>query len=324
MPGETLLYLSRKDVEATGLSESEIFEAVEISLKAKGRGLVEMPPKPGIHTKPDAFIHAMPAYISSIGAAGMKWVSGYPENQIRGLPYVTGLIILNDTETGLPIAVLDCSWITAKRTAAATAVAAKYLARKDSSSIGIVACGVQGRSNLQAICNIFNVKNVRSYDISKNINRIFADEMSGILNVDIEPVDNVKKAVRGMDIVITSGPILKDPEPAIKAGWLSEGAFACPLDFDSYWTGAAFNEASKIATDDTNQMAYYRRIGYFKKTPEAYADLGQIVTGNRPGRESAGERIICINLGLAIEDMAVASLTYKRAIERNIGVKMPL
>src|SRR4030042_1028614 len=88
-----------------------------------------MPPKPGIHTQPDAFIHAMPAWSPSLRSAGMKWVSGYPENQKRGLPYITGLLVLNDVETGIPYAVMDCTWITAYRTGAATGLSAKYLAR---------------------------------------------------------------------------------------------------------------------------------------------------------------------------------------------------
>jgi ornithine cyclodeaminase/alanine dehydrogenase len=102
-----------------------------------------MPPKPGIHTQPDAFIHAMPAYIPALHSAGMKWVSGYPGNQQRGLPYISGLLILNEVETGLPYAVMDCTWITAYRTGAASALSAKYLARSDSQVAGILACGVQ-------------------------------------------------------------------------------------------------------------------------------------------------------------------------------------
>ena len=125
----SILYLSRRDVEAIQLPMQEIIDALDEMFKEKGRGKVEMPPKPGIHTQPDAFIHAMPAYIPSLQAAGVKWVSGYPANQAKGLPYITGLLILNDPETGVPLAVMDCTWITAKRTGAATAIAAKYLAR---------------------------------------------------------------------------------------------------------------------------------------------------------------------------------------------------
>lgn len=122
---EELLYLSQADVEAVGLTMAEVIEALEEMFHEKGQGRVEMPPKPGIHTRPDAFIHAMPAYIPALESAGMKWVSGYPENYRYDLPYITGLLILNDPETGLPISVMDCVWITAKRTGAATAVAAK-------------------------------------------------------------------------------------------------------------------------------------------------------------------------------------------------------
>ena len=107
----------------------------------------------------------MPAYIPSLEAAGLKWVSGYPANQKKNLPYITGLLVLNDTDTGIPVAVMDATWITAQRTVAATAVAAKYLARKDSSAVGILACGVQGRSNLEALSCIFDIKKVKASDV---------------------------------------------------------------------------------------------------------------------------------------------------------------
>src|SRR3990172_9323192 len=139
----SILYLSRADVESINLPMTEIIDALESMFREKGNGKVEMPPKPGIHTRPNAFIHAMPAYIPSLESAGMKWVSGYPANQEKGLPYISGLLILNDPETGIPLAVMDCTWITAKRTGAATAVVAKYLARPKSATVGIIACGVQ-------------------------------------------------------------------------------------------------------------------------------------------------------------------------------------
>src|SRR6266853_6968618 len=149
--GTKLLYLSQADVSSTGLSMEEIISALEFMFREKAEGRVEMPPKIGIHTMPDAFIHAMPAAISGQKAAGMKWVGGYPANSKCGLPYITGLLILNDYETGIPLALMDCTWITAQRTGAATAVAAKYLARPDAHTLGILGCGVQGRSNLEAL-----------------------------------------------------------------------------------------------------------------------------------------------------------------------------
>ena len=178
MESGSLLYLSRKDVEAINLPMTEIIEALEDMFREKGQGRVEMPPKPGIHTRPNAFIHAMPAYIPRLNSAGIKWVSGYPENQSRGLPYITGLLILNDPDTGVPLVVMDCTWITAKRTGAATALSAKYLARPDSSTVGIVACGVQGHSNLEALSRLFKIKKVKAYDLYPEVAVRYAREMS--------------------------------------------------------------------------------------------------------------------------------------------------
>jgi ornithine cyclodeaminase/alanine dehydrogenase len=320
----SVLYLSRKDVETIALPMQEIIDALEAMFKEKGAGRTEMPPKPGIHTRPDAFIHAMPAYIPSLQSAGMKWVSGYPDNQRKGLPYITGLLLLNDPETGIPIAIMDCTWITAKRTGAATAVAAKYLARPESATIGIVACGVQGRSNLEALSCLFKITKVKAYDLYPEIAERYAREMSEALNLDVEPVKNLPEAVKGLDMVVTSGPILKNPKPLIERGWLARGAFASPVDFDSYWKTEALREIDKLATDDLAQMHYYRHEGYFKETPKPYADLGEIAAGLKPRRESADERTMSINLGLALDDMATAIRIYQLAKTKGVGLKLPL
>jgi len=321
---EKLLYLSKRDVEEINLSMIEIIDALDNMFREKGMGNVEMPPKPGIHTRPDAFIHAMPAYIPSIGSAGMKFVSGYPENQKIGLPYITGLLILNDPKTGIPICVMDCTWITAKRTGAATAVAAKYLARKNCENVGIIACGVQGKSNLEALACLYKIKKVKVYDLYPEVAEKFIKEMIILLNLDIEAVNDPKKAVKGMDIVVTSGPIIKNPNPVIEKDWLDEGAFASPVDFDSYWKSEALRAADKLSTDDIDQMNYYRKAGYFKNTPQPYADLGEIVIGKKPGRENDKEKTISINLGIALDDMAVAPLIFNKAKELGVGIELPL
>src|SRR5512139_4092677 len=172
-----LLYLSRADVEHVNLDMSTIIELLEVAFREKGAGKVEMPPKPGIHTMPDAFIHAMPAWIPSLHSAGIKWVSGYPENFKRGLPYISGLLVLNDVETGIPYAVMDCSWITAMRTGAASALSAKYLARPESKTAGILACGVQGHTNLEALACLFPVRRAYAYDILPAVQDKFVAEM---------------------------------------------------------------------------------------------------------------------------------------------------
>ena len=324
MESDTVLYLNRQDVERVDLGMPAIIDALEAMFLEKGQGRVEMPPKPGIHTRSDAFIHAMPAWIPSLKAAGVKWISGYPGNQARGLPYINGLLILNDPETGLPTAIMDATWITAQRTGAATAVAARHLARPESESAGIIACGVQGRSNLEALACLFDLRAVRAFDIHREVAEDFAAGMSEKLGLDVEVVEEPREAVTGADLVVTSGPIREEPEPVIDAGWLAPGAFASPVDFDAYWTGAAFAEADKLATDDLGQFGYYRQQGYFRDTPEPQSDLGQIVAGLRPGREGEDERIIAVNLGIALEDMATAILVYRRAVEMGIGTPLPL
>lgn len=319
-----ILYLSKADVVATGVTMKEIIDALEIAFREHAEGRVEMPPKPGVHPRPDAFIHAMPAYIPALKSVGMKWVSGFPENLTRNLPYITGLIILNDDETGFPLAVMDCTWITGMRTGAATAIAAKYLARPDSQVVGILGCGVQGRTNLEALKVLFPITHVVAYDVLPDAAERYAHEMRERFDVKVTIAQQPRQAVEGMDIVVTAGPILKQPHATIKADWLSEGAFASLVDFDSYWDGAAMRQASKFCTDDIPQLEYYRSLGYFQNIPPIYASVGELVAGNKRGRENARERTMTANLGLAMDDMATAPLVYKRAVERGIGVWLPL
>jgi ornithine cyclodeaminase/alanine dehydrogenase len=303
---------------------SEIIESLEVAFREKGEGRVEMPPKPGIHPGAgDNFIHAMPAYIPALHSAGIKWVSGFPGNQERGLPYITGLLILNDPETGLPLSVMDCVWITAMRTGAATAVAAKYLARPESSVAGVLGCGVQGRSNIEALNVLFPLERVMAYDVQVNAARRYAQDLSTRLDLEVVVVDTPREAVTGCDLVVTAGPILKKPHRTIQAGWLDQGAFASLVDFDSYWHPAAMLEC-KFCTDDTPQLRHYQQVGYFQEIPPVHADLGELATGQVPGRETPVERTMTANLGLAMDDMAVAPLLYHRAVEKGIGTWLPL
>ena len=153
---------------------------------------------------------------------------------------------------------MDATWITAQRTGAATAVAAKYLARDDSSSVAILACGVQGRSNLEALAATYSLTWVDVYDIDQGTADRFAEDMSDRFSIEISVVESPREAVVGADIVVTSGPILRDPQPVIEADRLKPGAFASPVDFDSYWQADALAQANKLATDDRAQMQYYR------------------------------------------------------------------
>ena len=318
------LYLSRADVEAAGVDMAAVIALVEEGFGEKAAGRVEMPPKPGIHPQPDAFIHAMPAFIAGMQSAGVKWVGGNPANPPRGLPYISGLIILNDVQTCAPYAVMDCTWITGYRTGAATAVAARHLARRESATAGIIACGFQGRTNLLALAEVLPLTRVYAFDTDAAVQRRFAAEMSAALDIEVVGVREVREAVAASDVVVTSGPILKHPAPTIERDWLKPGAFASAVDFDSYWTEEALAQIDRIATDDHAQFQYYRRVGYFQKTPDPYADLGELVGGRKPGRERADERTMAMNLGLALDDMAVAPEVYRRARARGLGTRLPL
>jgi ornithine cyclodeaminase/alanine dehydrogenase-like protein (mu-crystallin family) len=325
MKEHQILYLSKQEVAETGLTMPEVIEAVQKAFEEKGEGRVEMPPKPGVHSRPNSFIHAMPAYIAATGALGVKWVAGYPENSKRGLPYISGLVVLNDPDTGLPLAVMDCVWITSMRTGAATTVAARYLARQDSKIFGVLGAGIQGFSNLEALKVLFPIERVVAYDIDDGqIQRYEQRVRSRWPEIEIVRASEPRQAVEGMDIVVTAGPIVRPPHATIQAGWLSEGAFASMVDFDSYWSGEALEEVDKFTTDDIPQLEHYRTLGYFQAIPPLYAELGELVTGRKPGRQTVRERTVACNLGLAIDDLATAPLVYKLAVEKGLGTWLAL
>jgi ornithine cyclodeaminase/alanine dehydrogenase-like protein (mu-crystallin family) len=322
----TIRYLSRADVEGTGVTIDAVIEAVETGFREKGHGRVEMPPKPGVHPgEGDNFIHAMPASIPGLDAVGIKWISGFPGNQALGLPYITGLLILNDPATGIPISVMDATWITGVRTAAASAVSARCLARPDGSVLAILACGVQGSFHVDALRAVLpGLTTIRAFDPDPARVAAFAAGVRDRHGIEVTVASDPETAVRGADVIVTSGPILRTPHASIKAGWMAPGAFASAVDFDSYWDPAALAEIDLFATDDIPQLEHFREMGYFRHIPPIAADLGQLVVGARPGRTSPGQRTMACNLGLALDDIAVAPLVLRAAEEKGLGVLLPL
>ena len=155
MATPTLRYLTRADVEAVGLGGIEVLGILEEVFRAKRDGAVEMPAKIGVHPRDDAFIHAMPAYLESADAVGIKWVAGYPGNQDAGLPYIHGLFVLTDAGTGAPLAVMDATWITEIRTAAASMLGIRALAERPVETLGILGCGRQGSVHLELAKEVF-------------------------------------------------------------------------------------------------------------------------------------------------------------------------
>ncbi|MEZ5126177.1 MAG: ornithine cyclodeaminase family protein [Thermoleophilia bacterium] len=323
-----LVYLSRADVESLGMTMAEVLDAVDQGFAAKGRGETEMPPKPGVHTRPDCFIHAMPAYVREPEVAGLKWVSGYPPNVAKGLPYISGLLVLNDCETGIPLAVMDCAWVTAMRTGASAGISAKYLARPQSSAAAIIGCGVQARTSLMALVETLpELRDVHCYDLFPQATRSFVDQMSALFpHLRFSLHDAAASAARSADVVVTAIPIVVHPEPDLDAGDLRSGGLAVSLDYDSAWTSAAMKECDKFCSDDIGQLLSTKEHGvYFGGIPEAiHADLGELAARLKPGRETEDERIFSMNMGIAVDDMVTARVLYQRALESGAGVRLPL
>ncbi len=316
-----ILYLSREDIENLDISMKEVIDAVETSFREHGLKQVEMPPKPGVHSRPNAFIHAMPAYVPRLEALGMKWVSGYPQARERGLPYIMGLLILNDPETGAPYCVMECGLETAMRTGAASAVAAKYLAREGAESLAIVGLGEQGRWQLIALDKVLEIKQVKVYDIVKKAQDRYVKEMSEKVDVPIIPVESARDAMVDADVVVTA--CSEDVKPFVEADWLKEGVLCLPLELNMAYKDEAIFSMDKIVVDDWDQTKEHVRLTG-RKIPEPYAELGEIVAGKKHGRSHEKEKIWDSNYGLAIHDAIVGKLIYEKAVEKNLGTKLTL
>ena len=329
MPGMSkLLYLSRADVEALGVTMKDVLDAVEEGFRLKGEGKTEMPPKPGIHPSGDAFIHAMPAYVQGVEAAGLKWVSGYPQNLEKGLPYITGLLVLNDPQTGIPIAVMDCAWITAMRTGASVGVAARHFGRPNGAIAAFLGCGVQARTSLLALFETMpSLREVRCHDVNRTATANFIGEMSAKLpGLQFTVCDSPRELAQRADVVVTAIPIVKEPTPPMEEGMLEEGALAVSLDYDSAWTPGAMAACDRFIADDVDQLlATKAHHVFFRGIPATiHADLGDVAARKRPGRQHDKETIFCMNMGIAIDDMVTAKLLYERAMATGAGVRLDL
>ncbi len=307
----------------------DVLEALDIGFAAKGRGNTEMPPKPGIHTRPDCFIHAMPAYVKELDVAGLKWVSGYPPNPAKVCPTSPACLCSTIVRPALPLAVMDCAWITAMRTGASAGISAKYLARAGSDTAAIVGCGVQARTSLKALVETLpTFAEVRCYDLlpggdARASPQTWRRTFPALRFVTCA---SAAEAVRAGDVVVTAMPIVVNPKPDLDAGMLKEGGLAISLDYDSAWTGAAMRECDKFCSDDVGQLLATKEHGvYFGGIPAAInADLGELAAGLKPGRESEAERIFSMNMGIAVDDMMTAKVVYERALELGAGVRLPL
>jgi ornithine cyclodeaminase/alanine dehydrogenase len=284
------------DRETVAAMLPPLLEQVELAgrvYRAMARGEVEMPPKIGVHPRPDAFLHAMPAYLREHDVVAMKWVAGYPDNPARGLPAISGLIVVNDAETGVPVAVLDAAEITAARTAAASGACVQAFAPSGWSVVAVLGCGEQGRYHCDVLRALNRYCEIRAHDpVVERAREVCAGAVV---------VDDPREAVAGADVVVTAGPILRDPPSPLDASWLEDDVLLLPIDFDFYVSASAVAACDVFLTDDVAQYAAYREHGYFRSWPDPHASVGEGLEQGLGGR-----RVVCANLGVGALDAAFA------------------
>jgi ornithine cyclodeaminase/alanine dehydrogenase-like protein (mu-crystallin family) len=327
MAGDTLLYLPRHDLEQLGFEPGEVVDALDEGLREKGLGEVLMPPKTSLFGPERAFCQALAAWLPRLGGLGIKWVTIFPQNADRGLPAVGGLVVLNDAATGRPEAILDGATLTAWRTGASAALAARYLARSESDRIGLLGCGVQGRASVFALASeLPQLRSIRCHDAVPAAAAALRDEASRRLpGVDVVVCDAPYEVTAGAGVVVTAITMDDEVPPPLDAGLLEPGALAVALDYDAAWTSAAMAECDRFFCDDTAQVLATKAHGSrLHDIPEAIAgDLGELAARQVEGREDPRERLFCLNLGLAVEDVVTARLALGRARDLGIGTPLP-
>jgi len=312
-------YLSRADVEAVGLTATEVIEILDGAFRAKRAGDVEMPPKIGVHPRDDAFIHAMPAYIADTDAVGLKWVAGYASNQPLGIPYIHGLLLLSDAATGRPLAVMDATWITEVRTAAASILGIRALAEGPVVTIGIIGCGRQGNVHLALAQQVFpTLRRALLFDR----HRERADALAAAnATLETEVASAAEEIGAGAHVVVTTAAIVRNPERPLRRAHLPEAMVACAVDFDASLSEDLFEDAAMFVVDDLAQYRYYRQQGYFAGYPAEAVELADVLAAHTP--HPRGLKVY-VPLGIALEDVAVAAEINRRAAEAGLGRELPL
>lgn len=307
-----LLILNRRDLEGLALTWPEIVDVIEDAFRQKAQGLVTNPPKPKVTSRDDAFIHAMPAYLGGSDRIGLKWVSGYEQNHAKGLPYIYGSVIMNDPETGRPIALLDGGWITEMRTPAVSGVTMRHVPLSPK-RLAIVGCGVQGRRHLEvALSEHPDIEEVVVFDRSQDAAEVLTS-MAGdrVTRIASSPTD----AVDGATIAITTITVPLDPK--LDCRNTDENALLLPVDYDDAMATVAFHEAVTYSVDDLGQYGSVAGRKYFFDFPEPVTHLAQVVAGEFEVPEK-GRRMF-LNMGIAMNDIALSSLVLDRALERGVG-----
>jgi ornithine cyclodeaminase/alanine dehydrogenase len=324
--GKEIWYMTQEQVRAAGLTETDILDLTRAALVAHGRKEYEMPAKIGVHPFQDVFFHAMPAYVPSRLALGMKWIECYPGNPARfNLPQTTGLLLLNDILSGCPIAIMDCAWITAMRTPAVTVLAAAAL-HPEAETFGMFGCGVQGVEHVKfAGLTLDKLKTIYIYDVKEeNMDQLIA-QVQPKVQAKIVKGRGFEEVTKSCEVLSSATFIVKRPYAFVKREWVCKGQTILPCDLNTFWDPAIPMEADKFIVDSIEEHQLFDRAGYFPGgLPRIACETGQILAGVRPGRESKDELIVCSNIGMSVCDVVVGRAVLDRALDRDLGLKLPL
>ncbi len=312
------LILDRKTVsELVGIEEA--LQSVEKAFRYFGQGKAQMPAKVYICLdKYKGDFRAMPAYLEGFKGCGIKWVNVHPENKKRGLPTVMAVIILSDPRNGFPLCLMEATYATALRTGAAGGIAAKYLARADSRKIALVGCGVQARMQLLALNKLFNIEEVRVWGMKPHEAKRVINRMKELKSLKMTVCDTVKDCVSDSDIIVTTTPSRK---PLVRLKWLKTGVHINAIGADAAGKqeiDPQILKSAKIVVDAWEQAAHSGEInvpvreGKLSKN-DIYANIGEIVTGRKKGRTKRSEITVFDSTGLAIQDIAIANIIYRKA-----------
>lgn len=324
--GLPMLLLSAEDLEQV-LDMRTVIDAVERGLVEHARGTVSMPARHVIGMGEGRTLFTMSAFLAGMGTAAVKVVADIQDNVARGLPSISGAVVLVDGETGRPRCLLDGATVTRLRTGAASALAARSLSLVDASVVGILGSGVQARTQVAGLWTVRDVQVVKAYSPTKAHLRAFCEEMVAELGVDAVVVDGPEEVVEEADIVVTatnaSSPVLQGSwlEPGIHVNAIGGGPVR-ELDPEVYriarvvvdWREGALHEAADL------QDAIAAEVF----TPEdIYGELGELVAGLKSGRKEKEEITLFRSVGMALEDAATAAVAYERARAEGIGQELP-
>lgn len=310
----------------------EAIKAVEDAFREKNLGRVQMPLKSYLfYEKYNGDHRFMPAYLEKLDIAGVKIVNTHPENRRKyGLPTVAGIIVLADPKTGVILSILEATWITAVKTAAASAVATKYLAREDSEVLGLVGAGLQAVAHLEALYHIMEIKEVKVWSRTRETLENFVKQMAvQYPKVKFVTTNVVRDAVEGCDVVATLTP---SRQPIISRDWVKPGTHINAMGADApgkQELDPAILKTAKIVVDDLEHCSYSGEInvpltqGVISKK-DIYGEIGEIILGQKPGRIRPDEVTVFASTGIAIQDIAVAEVVYRKAVRLGLGVKIEL